>query len=415
MSVWDEVVGQEHALAVLRQAADGARAIVDHAQEAHPAADTSGSVRADASSVTVPTDDLSRSMTHAWLITGPPGSGRSVAAIAFAAALQCTGEIPGCGQCPGCRTTMARTNGDVSILTTESTQIRIDEVRQIVLRAQTAPSQGRWRVIVIEDADRMMERTANVLLKAIEEPPERTVWLLCAPSAEDMITTIRSRCRHLGLRIPDPHAVADLLVRRDGVDPADALSAARAAQSHIGLARALAKDPKMRQRRRQIITAPAQVRSVGEAVFAAEDLLSIAKTQAESQLEERNAREKAELMRQLGMEEGQSPASHQRARIRELEEDQKRRSKRAIQDSLDRALVDLLGIYRDVLMRQLGTDQEPINDDCLDLIDQLCAQSTPQQTMKRVQAIEEARKRLTTNMSVPLILESMALSLRPQV
>ena len=389
MSVWDELVGQEHALAVLQQAAQGARAIVDHAQEAHPAAETSSSVRA-ASSVTVPADDPSRSMTHAWLITGPPGSGRSVAAIAFAAALQCTGEFPGCGQCPGCRTTMARTNGDVSILTTESTQIRIDEVRQIVLRAQTAPSQGRWRVIVIEDADRMMERTANVLLKAIEEPPERTVWLLCAPSAEDMITTIRSRCRHLGLRIPDPHAVADLLVRRDGVEPADALSAARAAQSHIGLARALAKDPKMRQRRRQIITAPAQS-------------------------EERNAREKAELMRQLGMEEGQSPASHQRARIRELEEDQKRRSKRAIQDSLDRALVDLLGIYRDVLMRQLGTDQEPINDDCLDLIDQLCAQSTPQQTMKRVQAIEEARKRLTTNMSVPLILESMALSLRPQV
>ena len=389
MSVWDELVGQEHALAVLQQAAQGARAIVDHAQEGHPAAETSGSVRADASSLTQPTDDPSRSMTHAWLITGPPGSGRSVAAIAFAAALQCTGEIPGCGQCPGCRTTIAR--------------------------AQTAPSQGRWRVIVIEDADRMMERTANVLLKAIEEPPERTVWLLCAPSAEDMITTIRSRCRHLGLRIPDPHAVADLLVRRDGVDPADALSAARAAQSHIGLARALAKDPKMRQRRRQIITAPAQVRSVGEAVFAAEDLLSIAKTQAESQSEERNAREKAELMRQLGMEEGQSPASHQRARIRELEEDQKRRSKRAIQDSLDRALVDLLGIYRDVLLRQLGTDQEPINDDCLNLIDQLCAQSTPQQTMKRVQAIEEARKRLTTNMSVPLILESMALSLRPQV
>ena len=199
MSVWDELVGQEHALAVLQQAAQGARAIVDHAQEAHPGADTSGSVRADASSLTQPTDDPSRSMTHAWLITGPPGSGRSVAAIAFAAALQCTGEFPGCGQCPGCRTTMARTNGDVSILTTESTQIRIDEVRQIVLRAQTAPSQGRWRVIVIEDADRMMERTANVLLKAIEEPPERTVWLLCAPSAEDMITTIRSRCRHLGL------------------------------------------------------------------------------------------------------------------------------------------------------------------------------------------------------------------------
>ena len=171
----------------------------------------------------------------------------------------------------------------------------------------------------------------------------------------------------------------------------------------------------MRQRRRSIITAPAQVRSVGEAVFAAEDLHSIAKAQAESQSEERNAREKAELMRQLGMEEGQTPASHQRARIRELEDEQKRRSKRAIQDALDRALVDLLGIYRDVLMRQLGSDQEPINDDCVDLIEELATRSTPQQTMTRVQAIEEARKRLTTNMSVPLILEAMTLSLRPQV
>lgn len=397
MSVWDEVVGQEHALAVLRQAADAARAIVGRASQG------------------IAVDDAARSMTHAWLITGPPGSGRSVAAMAFAASLQCTGDVPGCGQCPGCVTTLARTNGDVTILSTESTQIRIDEVRQIVVRAQTAPSQGRWRVIVIEDADRMMERTANVLLKAVEEPPERTVWLLCAPSAEDMITTIRSRCRHLGLRIPDPHAVADLIVRRDGVEPADALSAARAAQSHIGLARALAKDPQMRQRRRSIITAPAQVRSVGEAVFAAEDLHSIAKAQAESQSEERNAREKAELMRQLGMEEGQTPASHQRARIRELEDEQKRRSKRAIQDALDRALVDLLGIYRDVLMRQLGSDQEPINDDCVDLIEELATRSTPQQTMTRVQAIEDARKRLTTNMSVPLILEAMTLSLRPQV
>ena len=160
MSVWDEVVGQEHALAVLRQAADAARAIVGRASQG------------------IAVDDAARSMTHAWLITGPPGSGRSVAAMAFAASLQCTGDVPGCGHCSGCVTTLARTNGDVTILSTESTQIRIDEVRQIVVRAQTAPSQGRWRVIVIEDADRMMERTANVLLKAVEEPPERTVWLL---------------------------------------------------------------------------------------------------------------------------------------------------------------------------------------------------------------------------------------------
>ena len=396
MSVWSSLVGQDAAVAKLSEAAASARAIVA----------SRGGSRAS---------DDARSMSHAWLITGPPGSGRSVAARAFAAALQCTGETVGCGQCAGCRTTMGRTNADVVFAATETSIINVETARSLVLQAQSSPSQGLWRVIVVEDADRLGESGANALLKAIEEPPEHTVWLLCAPSPEDMIATIRSRCRHLGLRIPTATAVADLLVHEGVATPEVALEAARAAQSHIGLARALARDPQMRERRRNIVTAPASVRSVGEAVMAADRLLETAKAQADAQVSERNAREKAELMRQLGMEEGQSPASHQRARIRELEEDQKRRSKRAIQDSLDRALVDLLGIYRDVLLRQLGTDQEPINDDCLDLIDQLCAQSTPQQTMKRVQAIEEARKRLTTNMSVPLILESMALSLRPQV
>ena len=375
MSVWSSLVGQDAAVAKLSEAAASARAIVA----------SRGGARAS---------DDARSMSHAWLITGPPGSGRSVAARAFAAALQCTGETVGCGQCAGCRTTMGRTNADVVFAATETSIINVETARSLVLQAQSSPSQGLWRVIVVEDADRLGESGANALLKAIEEPPEHTVWLLCAPSPEDMIATIRSRCRHLGLRIPTASAVA--------------------AQSHIGLARALARDPQMRERRRAIITAPASVRSVGEAVMAADRLLETAKAQADAQVSERNAREKAELMRQLGMDEGESATKASRTMIRQLEEDQKRRSKRALTDAIDRALIDLLAIYRDVLMVQVGGDGELINTDLSDLVHEIAQDSTPRQTLARVDHIETARKRLVSNGNPLLVLEDMAISLRPQ-
>ncbi|AOS47759.1 DNA polymerase III subunit delta' [Pauljensenia hongkongensis] len=389
--VFSGLIGQEAAVAVLREAAGSARATT-------AAGDGEGA----------------RAMSHAWLITGPPGSGRSVAATAFAAALQCTGEPVGCGQCPGCRTTLAKTNADVVFVATETSIITVDTARSLVQQAQSSPSQGKWRVLVVEDADRLGESGANALLKAIEEPPAHTVWLLCAPSPEDMIATIRSRCRCLGLRIPRAGAVADLLVDEGVADPETALEAARAAQSHIGLARALARDPQMRQRRREIITAPARVRSVGEAVIAAGRLLETARAQADAQVGERNAREKSELLRQLGMDEGERATKQSRALLRQLEEDQKRRAKRALTDALDRALVDLLAIYRDVLMVQLDSRQELINTDLSDLVHGIAADSSPAQTMARVDHIEQARRRLIANGNVLLVLEAMVVSLRPQ-
>ena len=389
--VFSGLIGQEAAVAVLREAAGSARAIT-------AAGDGEGT----------------RAMSHAWLITGPPGSGRSVAATAFAAALQCTGEPVGCGQCPGCRTTLAKTNADVVFVATETSIITVDTARSLVQQAQSSPSQGKWRVLVVEDADRLGESGANALLKAIEEPPGHTVWLLCAPSPEDMIATIRSRCRHLGLRIPRAGAVADLLVDEGVADPETALEAARAAQSHIGLARALARDPQMRQRRREIVTAPARVRSVGEAAIAAGRLLETARAQADAQVGERNAREKSELLRQLGMDEGERATKQSRALLRQLEEDQKRRAKRALTDALDRALVDLLAIYRDVLMVQLDSGQELINTDLSDLVHGIAADSSPAQTMARIDHIEQARRRLIANGNVLLVLEAMVVSLRPQ-
>ena len=213
-------------------------------------------------------------MTHAWLFTGPPGSGRSVAARAFAAALLCPDG--GCGECRECRTALGGTHADVDVVATEGLSIKVEQARDLVRSRPARPSVGRFRVIIVEDADRLTERAADALLKALEEPTPRTVWMLCAPSVEDVIITIRSRSRHVRLRTPSVEAVADLLTRRDGVDPSMALYAARAAQSHVGLAARLARDEHARIRRHDVITLATKIVSVGDAIGAASDLMTIA-------------------------------------------------------------------------------------------------------------------------------------------
>ena len=377
MTVWDEVVGQESAVAALQGAV------------ANPVA-----------------------MTHAWLITGPPGSGRSVAARAFAAALQC--PQGGCGVCQACTTTLAGTHPDVTLLATEKVVITIDEVRDLIMTASRSPSGGRWRVIIIEDADRMAERTTNVLLKTIEEPPPHTVWVLCAPSVQDVLPTIRSRCRGVVLRVPPPQAVADLLVRRDGADPAVALSAARAAQSHVGLAKRLARDPAARERRTTVLSVARRIRGVGDAVLAAGELVDVAKAEALSATQERDAAEKAELLRTLGVGDGETLPPRLRSQLKQLEDDQKRRATRHQRDVLDRAMVDLLSLYRDVLVVQLGAEVDLVNAELADTVRSLAADSTPEQTVRRMDAIGVARTRLGGNVAPLLALEAMAIALRPQ-
>lgn len=377
MSVWDEVVGQSAAVAVLQAAVRDPSA-----------------------------------MTHAWLITGPPGSGRSNAARAFAAALQC--EEGGCGHCQACTTSLAGTHADVMVVATEKVTINIDEVRQLIGVAQRSPSQGRWRVIVLEDADRMVERTSNVLLKAIEEPPPRTVWLLCAPSPQDVVVTIRSRCRGVGLRIPPVADVAALLVSRDGADPYVADVAARAAQSHIGLARRLARDPEARERRTRTLRLAAAIRGVGDAVLAAGDLVEVATAESKAATEDRDAAEKAALLHTLGAEGAQTLPPSLRAQVRQLEDEQKRRATRAQRDVLDRSLLDLLSLYRDVLVVQLGADVDLVNAGQEEDVRRLAEGSTPEQTIRRMDAIGEARTRLTGNVAPLLAMEAMAVALRPQ-
>ena len=374
--VWDDVVGQERALAPLKAA------VVD------------------------PT-----AMTHAWLITGPPGSGRSHAARAFAAALQC--EHGGCGTCHACRTVMGGTHPDVKRVATEKVTISIEEVRELIGIAQQSPSQGRWRVIMVEDADRMTERTSNVLLKSIEEPPPRTVWLLCAPSSQDVTVTIRSRCRVVNLVTPTADAVAALLVERDGVSEEVALEAARAAQSHIGVARRLARDTDARARRDQVLALATEIRGVGDAVLAAADLVSVADDDAKASAEDRDGAERAELMVTLGVDDSGRLPPALRAQVRQLEDDQKRRATRMKRDVLDRAILDLMSLYRDAAAVQVGASVHLVNESHRGHIEQLAARTTLADTVRCLDALGTARTRLAGNVAPLLAMEAMTLALRP--
>ncbi len=379
--MWDELTGQAEAIAIFRAAAG------DSTPEGAALADSS--------------------MTHSWLITGPPGSGRSNLAFAFAAALLSDGPE---SDDATMRQVQARTHPDLAVLSTEGVIIKMEEVRKLVASSQFSPSVSRYRVMVIEDADRMQERTSNVLLKALEEPPPRTVWILCAPSEADLIPTIRSRVRSVRLRVPDVAEVAELLERRDGVDRPTAERAAREAQSHIGMAHRLATNEDARRRREKTLEIALGIHSVSDAVIAAATLLEIAGEDAKAITEERDAEEREGALRSLGIEPGGTIPPALRAQLRSLEEDQKRRATRSLRDGIDRIMVDLLSLYRDILLLQLGSPVEPINLAILPAVRAASQASTASDTLSTMDAIATARKRIEGNVSPALALEAMLIT-----
>jgi DNA polymerase III subunit delta' len=375
-AVFDELTGQEAVVAQLRNAVAGA-------------------------------------MTHAWLFTGPPGSGRTAAARAFAAALLC--PFGGCGECASCRQVRAGTHADLLLVRPEGLSYGVKQTRDLVLRAAGAPSGGRWRVVLFEDADRCTEAAANALLKAIEEPAPRTVWLLCAPSAEDLVTTIRSRCRVMTLRVPPAESVAARLAERDGVDYERALAAARAAQGNIDQARRLALDPATAARRAAVLKVPVQSVSLGPALAAAAALVKSAEDEAKAMTEELDEPEREKLRQAFG--EGSTGKGIAKAMrgvagaMKELEDRQKSRATRVKRDTLDSALLELAAFYRDVLMLQVGADVELANSDRLDDLRRLASGSAPESTLRRIQAVMQCRERVTQNVAPLLAVEELTISL----
>lgn len=406
MAVWDDLVGQDRVAAQLMAAARDADVLVTAA---------GGAVGASAEEPMA-----SSKMTHAWLFTGPPGSGRATAARAFAAALQCVspdralGGAPGCGFCDGCHTALVGTHADVEVVRTDMLTIGVKETRALVRRAQLSPAGGRWQVIVMEDADRLTEGAGNVLLKAVEEPAPRTVWLLCAPSLEDVLPTIRSRCRLLTLRTPSVDAVADVLVRRDGIDPGLAASAARATQGHIGRARRLATDERARTRRAAVLKLPLRVDDVGGCLKAAQELVDAAAEDAKQVAEEIDVKETEELRAALGAAAGTGgrlPRGTAGA-MKDLQDRQKRRATRTQRDSLDLALTDLTAFYRDVLALQLGSEVALANTDLRDALERIASGSKPERTLRRIEAITACRQALDSNVAPLLAVEAMTMALR---
>ncbi|MFE5090570.1 DNA polymerase III subunit delta' [Streptomyces sp. NPDC056638] len=399
MTVWDDLVGQDRVQEQLGAAARDADALVT----AHSAGE--------------PVSPGSK-MTHAWLFTGPPGSGRSTAARAFAAALQCTspdralGGAQGCGFCDGCHTSLIGTHADVEVVRTDLLSIGVKETRELVRRAQLSPAVGRWQVIVLEDADRLTEGAGNVLLKAVEEPAPRTVWLLCAPSLEDVLPTIRSRCRHLTLRTPPVDAVADVLIRRDGIDPERAAFAARATQGHIGRARRLATDERARSRRAAVLKLPLRVEDIGGCLKAAQELIDTATDDAKQVSEEVDAKETEEMKAALGAAAGGRMPRGTAGVMKELEDRQKRRKTRTQRDSLDLALTDLTSFYRDVLAIQLGSRIAIAHADAQDALDRIARSSTPERTLRRIEAVIACRRALDRNVAPLLAVEAMTMALR---
>jgi DNA polymerase III subunit delta' len=351
-------------------------------------------------------------MTHAWLFTGPPGSGRSVAARGFATALLCPQQ--GCGHCPACRQVEVGTHADLLLVRPDGLSYGVRQTRDLVLKAATAPVNSRWRVILFEDADRCTEQAANALLKAIEEPSPRTVWLLCAPYADDLPTTIRSRCRLVTLRTPPTEAVAAVL-RAEGVGAQEALDAARVANGHIGRARRLATDPEAARRRADVLAVPQRVGKLGEALAAAEQLVKAAKADADAVMAELDEPEREAMRRAYGEgSTGKGVAAAVRGAagaLKDLEGRQKSRATRVQRDSLDRALLDLAGFYRDVLAVQLGADVELANEGQRAELGRLAAASAPEGTVRRIEAIMKCRERLAAAVAPLLAVEEMTIAL----
>ncbi|GII89243.1 DNA polymerase III subunit delta [Sphaerisporangium siamense] len=393
MTVFDDLVGQEQAAVLLRRAAEAAAEALSGGRGA--------------------------GMTHAWLFTGPPGSGRSEAAQAFAAALLCPDQ--GCGHCDMCHQVAVGSHPDVEVVRPQGLSYSVRQTRELVLRASGAPTLGRWRVILFEDADRATEAAANALLKAIEEPPPRTVWLLCSPSPDDLMITIRSRCRVVTLRTPSTEAVAHLLATRDAVPYETAEFAARATRGHIARARRLALDEETRRRRDAVLALPSALTGLGACVEAAERLVKTSAEDAEEATAHLNEAETAELRKIYG--EGSTGKGLNKGLVRggagamkDLEDRQKSRATRIKRDSLDTALLDLVAYYRDVLAVQFGAAVELSAGDRTADITALASSSTPEDTLRRIDAIMLCRDRLAANVNPQIAVEALTIALwRPRL
>ncbi len=385
--MWQELIGQDLAIRSLQQAAKD--------------------------SLLNANGKTTAGFSQSWLITGPPGSGRSTAAKLFAAALQC--EKSGCGECATCKSVLNGSHPDVKTILPSGLTYGVDEVKDLMQGSALIPAIGQWNIFILEDADRLTTVAANALLKSIEEPARNTMWILLAPSSQDVISTIRSRCRMVNLRMPPFDEIAELLKTRDGVDPAMAKFSAAAALGHVGRAKLLALDENLREIRRKILQLPFELSDLPSCFKAAAELFEITSNEAERETENLDKIEQEQLLECYGSGAvGLSKTKIQRmssSAMKELAKDQKARNKRISRDRLDLALVEISAFYRDVLAVQAGAGLELFHEEHRGSIEKMAASSALDSTIKRLEAVEEARNLLPSEASPLLVLEAMMIQL----
>ena len=377
MSVWDSLVGQKPVIDMLSRIAQG-----DPSQ-----------------------------ITQSWLICGPPGSGRSNMARAFAAALESPDHGMSAEPTRVTQQVLAGTHPDVTVLTTNKVTIGIDQVREIITTSEQMPATAPWRIIIIEDVDRMLERTTNVLLKEIEEPAEHCIWLLCAPSAQDVLPTIRSRTRIVNLAVPSTQAVAGFLTSTTNVEPKVAQRAARLAEGHIGIAKLYATDERVMSDRDELVVGVLNLARASDAVLLAGNLIDNAKAQAEADANRITAGQEAEFRRINGLAPSARIPPKLRGAFNQIakKDDVKRLVTRRTRDVLDRALNSIASIYRDVAVLQNNAEDSVglINLENRSSITELSVRLNRAGAVTRLDEVAHARKRLAGNGNPLLVFESL--------
>ena len=385
--MWNELIGQEFSVKTLQQASLDSKSAL--------------------------TGKVVSGFSQAWLITGPPGSGRSTAARLFAATLQC--EANGCGKCVSCISVKNGTHPDVHVITPTGLSYGIDDTKDLVREAAMLPSLGQWNIIILEDADRLTTEAGNALLKAIEEPAKLTMWILCAPSSKDVLITIKSRCRIVSLRTPPAEEIAELLIKRDGIDKAMAHFAAHASLGHVGRAKLLATDEQVRERRSLVLQVPFELKDLPSCFAAAQRLVDAATEDADIATDEMDEKELDNLLRAYGQgAEGVSKTKVQRlasSAKKELEDGQKKRYKRITRDRLDLTLQELAAFYRDVLVLQTGADLELFHTEMRGSLQRFADSSSINSSIKRLDAVEATRRMLNSEAAPLLVLESLTVQL----
>ena len=383
MSVWDSLVGQKPVIDMLSRIAQG-----DPSQ-----------------------------ITQSWLICGPPGSGRSNMARAFAAALESPDHGMSAEPTRVTQQVLAGTHPDVTVLTTNKVTIGIDQVREIITTSEQMPAAAPWRIIIIEDVDRMLERTTNVLLKEIEEPAEHCIWLLCAPSAQDVLPTIRSRTRIVNLAVPSTQAVAGFLTSTTNVEPKVAQRAARLAEGHIGIAKLYATDERVMSDRDELVVGVLNLARASDAVLLAGNLIDNAKAQAEADANRITAGQEAEFRRINGLAPSDRIPPKLRGAFNQIakKDDVKRLVTRRTRDVLDRALNSIASIYRDVAVLQNNAEDSVglINLENRSSITALSVRLSRAGAVSRLDEVAHARKRLAGNGNPLLVFESLFCALIP--